>query len=150
RGATPATPSYTISRRAVDVKAATAGANTDQAQHSYDDNELSDWVNDGKLSTAWIEYELERDAVIEEIAVKLNNFRSRTYPLVITVDGKEVFNGSTKTTLGYYTISCKPVKGKKVRIRLAGSAESGKGTNEVEVGGKKLDDGVARDDAKAK
>src|SRR5690606_7656013 len=68
RGATPATPSYTISRRAVDVKAATAGANTDQAQHSYDDNELSDWVNDGKLSTAWIEYELERDAVIEEIA----------------------------------------------------------------------------------
>ena len=27
---------------------------------SYDDNELSDWVNDGNLSTAWIEYELDR------------------------------------------------------------------------------------------
>jgi hypothetical protein len=150
RGATPATPSYTVSRKAIEVKQAVAGANADKVKQSYDDNELSDWVNDGKLGTAWIEYELEREALIEEIAVKLNNFRSRTYPLVITVDGKEVFNGSTKTSLGYYTIQCKPVRGKKVRIRLAGSAESGKGTNEVEVGGKKLDDGVARDDAKSK
>lgn len=150
RGATPATPSYKVSRNAVAVKTAIAGANNDKVQGSYDDNELSDWVNDGKLTTAWIEYELEREALIEEVTLKLNNFRSKTYPLIITVDGKEVFNGSTQTSLGYYTIKCKPVKGKKLRIQLAAISESGKGTNEVEVGGKKLDDGVARDDAKAK
>lgn len=150
RGATPATPSYRITRNAIMVKTATAGANAGKVRNSYDDNELSDWVNDGKLSTAWIEYELEKEALVEEIALKLNNFRSKTYPLIITVDGKEVFNGSTKPTLGYYTVQCKPVKGKKVCIRLANSAEGGKGTNEVEVGGKRLDDGVARDDAKVK
>jgi len=150
RGATPATPSYIVSRKALNVKSATAGANTVKAHQSYDDNELSDWVNDGKLSTAWIEYELEEAAMVDEIALKLNNFRSRTYPLVITVDGKEAFNGSTKASLGYYTIQCKPVKGKKIRISLANNAATGFGTNEVEVGGKKLDDGVARDDAKSK
>ena len=149
-GATPATPSYTVSRKALSVKSATAGANAEKARQSYDDNELSDWVNDGKLATAWIEYELAEAATVDEIALKLNNFRSRTYPLVITVDGKEVFNDVTKPTLGYYTILCKPVKGKKIRIRLATNAATGFGPGEVEVGGKKLDDGVARDDAKAK
>lgn len=150
RGATPATPSYTVSREALSVKSATAGANAEKARQSYDDNELSDWVNDGKLATAWIEYELAEAATVDEITLKLNNFRSRTYPLVITVDGKEVFNDVTKPTLGYYTILCKPVKGKKIRIRLATNAATGFGSGEVEVGGKKLDDGVARDDAKAK
>ncbi|HTG55044.1 MAG TPA: hypothetical protein VL943_02160, partial [Niabella sp.] len=80
----------------------------------------------------------------------LNNFRSRTYPLIITVDGKEAFNGTTEPTLGYYTIQCKPLSGKKIHIRLATKAATGFGSGEVEVGGKKLDDGVARDDAKAK
>ncbi len=150
RGATPATASYTVSRKALSVKSATAGANAEKAGQSYDDNELSDWVNDGKLNTAWIEYELAEAATVDEIALKLNNFRSRTYPLIITVDGKEAFNGTTKPTLGYYTIQCKPVKGTKIRIRLATNAATGLGSGEVEVGGKKLDDGVARDDAKAK
>ena len=80
----------------------------------------------------------------------LNNFRSRTYPLIITVDGKEVFNGVTKTTLGYYTIVCRPQRGKRVRIQLAGTSSDQNLNAGVEVSGKKLDDGVARDDAKAK
>jgi beta-galactosidase len=111
---------------------------------------LSDWVNDDKLSTAWIEYELEREATVSEITLKLNNFRSRAYPLVITVDGKKVFAGTTRTTLGYYTIACKPQKGKKVRIQLATLSKEEGGEQMVEVSGKKLDDGVARDDSKAK
>jgi len=68
------------------------GPHSDSAFASFDDNELSDWVNDGQLSTAWIEYELEREAVVTEVNLKLNNFRTRTYPLRITVDGIEVFN----------------------------------------------------------
>jgi hypothetical protein len=100
RGPTPSTPSFTITRTPVAIVKATAGAHADSAFASSDDNELSDWVNDGKLSTAWIEYELERDATVSEITLKLNNFRSRAYPLVITVDGKEVFAGSTRPTLG--------------------------------------------------
>ncbi len=49
---------------------------------------------------------------------------------------------------GLYTIKCKPQKGKKVRIQWSGVSRD-KINTEVEVSGKKLDDGVARDDAKA-
>lgn len=150
RGSTPSTPSYTITRKPISIVGATAGANADTAYASYDDNELSDWVNDGQLETAWIEYTLEREATVSEMTLKLNNFRSRVYPLLITVDGKEAFNGNTQTTLGYYTIQCKPTRGKKVRIQLAGTAANKDNNAGVEVNGKKLDDGVARDDAKAK
>ena len=150
RGPTPSSPSFTATRTPIAIINATAGANADSAFASYDDNELSDWVNDGNLSTAWAEYTLEREATVSEITLKLNNFRSRVYPLHITVDGKEAFIGNTQTTLGYYTIQCKPQRGKKVRIQLS-NVTSEKGTNTAtEVDGKKLDDGVTRDDARAK
>ena len=54
KGATPLDPSYTISRRSIKIIAAEAGANSEKANLSFDDNELSDWVNDGKIATAWI------------------------------------------------------------------------------------------------
>jgi hypothetical protein len=149
RGPTPSTPSYSMTRTPIKIISSTAGARSDSAFASYDDNERTEWVNDGNLSTAWIEYTLERPATVSEITMKLNNFRSRSYPLTITVDGKEVFKGNTETTLGYYTIKCTPATGKRVRIQLSGTSTS-KANNEVEVNGKKLDDGVARDDVKAK
>jgi uncharacterized protein YcfL len=151
RGPAPSTPSYTTTRTPIDIVNAAAGAHADSAFASYDDNERTEWVNDGKLSTAWIEYTLERPATVNEITIKLNNFRSRVYPLIITVDGKEAFNGNTRTTLGYYTIKCKPQTGTKVRIQLKdASLTRGNDNIGVEVSGKKLDDGVARNDANAK
>ena len=150
RGPTPSTPSFTSIRNLIEIAKATAGANADSVQMSFDDNELSDWVNDGNLSTAWVEYELEKEATVNEISLKLNNFRSRKYPLLITVDGKEAFNGVTPLSLGYFTLKCNPQKGKKVRIQLAGASRDGAGNQMAEVSGKKLDDGVARDDSKAK
>ena len=58
RGETPLSPSYID--RAVDVAvlSAEAGINTEEACKSCDDNELSEWKNDGKASTAWIKYHL--------------------------------------------------------------------------------------------
>jgi beta-galactosidase len=150
RGPTPATPAYRVTRKPVNIIRATAGAHTDSVSGSFDDNELSDWVNDGQLSTAWVEYELESAAAISEVCIKLNNFRSRVYPLVITVDGKEVFAGTTERSLGYYTVHCKPQRGKKIKIKLAGAAENREGNTIAEVSGKKLDDGVVRNDAGAK
>ncbi|MBC7889788.1 MAG: DUF4982 domain-containing protein [Ferruginibacter sp.] len=149
RGPTPLTPSYEVIRKALTIVKATASANTDSAWKSFDDNERTDWYNDGKLSTAWIEYELDQPSTINEVTLKLNNFRSRTYPLRIAVDGKEVFADTTQRSLGYYTIVCKPSKGKKIRIELADLSKQGGGNTMVEVSGKKLDDGVARDDVNA-
>ena len=136
RGPTPATPSYHHTRIPVAIVGATAGANTARAAASYDDNELTDWVNDGKIAIAWVEYTLEREARVSEITLKLNKFRSKVYPLLITVDGKEVFRGSTQTSLGYYTSKCQPRKGKKVRVQLASTAADKDTNTGVEVSGK--------------
>jgi hypothetical protein len=149
RGPTPSTPSFKAIKSSAKIVAAKAGANIDSAFASFDDNELSDWHNDGNLSTAWIEYELENETLVTEVGLKLNNFRTRTYPLRITVDGQEVYNDTTQKTLGYFTAVCKPQKGKKVRIQLMRSSNT-IANNATEVSGKKLDDGVTRDDANAK
>ncbi|WP_231425180.1 DUF4982 domain-containing protein [Pedobacter sp. Leaf250] len=152
RGATPAAQTYQISRKAIKIVAATAGANSDKASLSFDDNELSDWVNDGDLNTAWIKYNLEKETTVTEVELKVNGFRTKAYPIRILVDDKEVFKGNTIPSLGYFTAICKPTKGKTVTIQLLGSgketAESGK--IGVEVNGKKLDDGIERAEIKSK
>lgn len=149
RGPTPATPSFTQKRKALTIVKATAGSNSDSAFASFDDNELTDWYNDGNLSTAWIEYELDKPSFVNEINLKLNNFRSRSYPIRILVDGKEVFAGNTPTSLGYCNIICKKTTGQKVRIELIKSSNL-TGETSTEVSGKKSDDGVTRNDANSK
>jgi len=147
RGATPSYPSYVASRKALHIVKAEAGSNQDKAEMSYDDNELSDWFNDGNLATAWINYTLDRSAPISEVTLKMNNFRTRSYPLRITVDGKEVYRDSTQRSLGYCTVRFQPTVGKSLKIELLDSkAEASDLFGIVEVTGKKLDDGVARDD----
>ena len=146
KGPTPATPSFIVSRKALVISKVKAGANSDSAYKSYDDNESTDWVNDGNAATAWIEYELDKQGTIGEVALKLNNFRTRAYPLKISVDGKVVFNQTTTSNLGYFTAVFTPIKGTKVKIELAGRGNV-KQDSSVEVNGKKLDDGVARNDS---
>lgn len=84
RGETPQTPSYQDTKIDVPILSAVAGANVDKVMNSFDDNELSEWKNDGKLSTAWITYQLQRMAQIDEICIKLTGWRQRSYPLEIT------------------------------------------------------------------
>jgi hypothetical protein len=149
RGATPSTNSYIISRIPLEVKSVKAGSNQDLAALSFDDNERTDWNNDGKLSTAWIEYELKKTSTISEITMKLNNFRRRSYPILITVDGSEVYRGNTERGLGYITIPFTPIKGKKVKVQLIDSKDVnliGDIFGMQEVGGNVLTDGVARED----
>lgn len=149
KGETPGTPSFKQTRETLTIVNAVAGANTDSCFASFDDNELSDWANDGRLSTAWIEYELEKTAPVSEINLKLNNFRTRSYPLRITVDGKEVFKDTTQKSLGYITIAFSPVNGKKVKIQLLEPSRIKQDTG-TEVSGKKLDDGVSRNNGNAR
>lgn len=151
KGPTPAGQSYQITRKSIKIIQAEAGANNDKANLSIDDNELSDWVNDGKLETAWIRYTLAKESTVSQVALKLNGFRSKSYPLKISVDGKEVFNGNSKTSLGYFTAICKPTKGKVVTIQLIGAGKEKENAQVgVEVNGKKLDDGIARAETKLK
>ena len=138
RGETPLTPSYHVSRKTVDIVSATAGANTDKVALSYDDNEQSEWTNDGKISNGWITYQLERKAWISEVCLKLAGWRTRSYPIEILVDGKEVWKGNTLQSLGYVNLSFKAALGQSVTIRLTGTnVEKDAFQNMVEVSGKK-------------
>jgi beta-galactosidase len=146
RGPTPATPSFKISRIPVGIINATAGSHADSAFASYDDNEMTDWYNNGKMGTAWIEYELEKTSTVTEVNLKLNNFRTKSYPIRILVDGQEIYRGNTAKSLGYFLAICKPATGKKLRIELINAAEVVT-DNGTEISGKKPDDGVTRNDA---
>ena len=149
RGATQQTASYKVSRIPVEIVSATAGANQEKAHLCFDDNETTGWLNDGRLETAWIELNLERVATIDAIDIKLNNFRTKEYPLSVKVGDTEVFKGKTERTLGYYSIACKPVKGNKVKISLDGFAKVNDNI-EGEVSGQKLGDGIATTTSNAK
>ena len=123
RGQTPSTPSFTEKKRTIAIKAAKAGANEAEANNSFDDNELSEWRNDGKLSTAWITYELEEPAAVEEISMKLTGWRQRSYPIEVLADNQVVWKGNTEKSLGYISIFIdNPVKAKQYTIRQTGSA----------------------------
>ncbi len=123
RGETPLTPSYTERKQDVGIRSATAGIHAEEAHKSYDDNELSEWKNDGRPQTAWISYELEREACIDEICLKLTGWRMRSYPLEIFADEELIWSGDTEKSLGYIHLSVKPVTARRITIRLKGANE---------------------------
>lgn len=138
RGATPSEPSYKLTRTPIAIVGATAGSNEEQAWLSFDDNELSSWSNNGSLQTAWIKYELERDATINEIELKLHGWRNRSYPIRIYTDNELVYEGVTEKSLGYISLPVKPARGRFVSIVLTGqNTEADAFGGLVEITGKK-------------
>ncbi len=124
RGETPLTPSYTEKARSIDIISAKSGYDSEHAANSYDDNELSEWKNDGRLSTAWITYRLAKKAVVDDICIKLTGWRLRSYPLEIYAGKKLIWSGETSRSLGY--IHLKPtqaVKTNEITIRLKGAGK---------------------------
>ncbi len=133
RGPTPTTPSYTATRISVPIQSATAGANLESAGASFDDDETTLWANDNRLATAWIEYELAREARVSQVVLKLKGWRQRSYPLRITVEGHEVYRGNTPRTLGYVTLPLQAKTGRHLRIELIGSSDAREAFNITEL-----------------
>jgi len=150
RGPTPVGPSYTITRIPVTVVSATAGSNAADAEKSYDDNELSSWVNDGTLANAWIKYTFDKPEAVSEVTMKLNGWRTKKYPIKIKVGDEVVFSGTTKQSLGYVTIPFKATKGSTLTVELAGATAQEDKMGLVEVTGKKDDAGSVGLDPKGK
>lgn len=122
RGETPLTPSYKDTKVDVKVESATAGINGASVAKSFDDNELSEWKNDGKLNTAWITYKLERRADIDDICIKLTGWRQRSYPLEVYAGNTLIWSGNTERSLGYVHLTIdKPIRTDQITIRLKGS-----------------------------
>ena len=121
RGATPETASYADRKRSIDIESAIAGFDSEKACRSFDDNELSEWKNDGRLSTGWITYKLKEKTEVDEISIKLTGWRMRSYPLDIYAGDELVYSGDTEKSLGYITLPLKKVKSDTFTIRLKGS-----------------------------
>jgi hypothetical protein len=145
RGPTPSGPSFTPTRTPLTISRVTAGSNADAASRTIDDNESTSWSSEGKASNAWIEYELPAATTVSEVTLKLAQWRTRSYPLRVTVDGHEAYTGVTPPSLGYVTLPLKPTVGKVVRIQLTGDAKSSEALELTEVTGKQnIDEGKPR------
>ena len=124
RGETPITPSYKELARGLDIVSAKAGYDSEHAIRSYDDNELSEWKNDGQLSTAWIKYQLARKAVVDDICLKLTGWRLRSYPIEVYAGKQLIWSGETERSLGYIHLTpTKRVKTNEITIRLKGAGK---------------------------
>jgi len=136
RGATPATPSFRETRRTVEIVSATAPVNAGNVNWSWDDNELTEWRNDGKLYTGIITFQFASKAEISEVSMKLSGFRSRTYPIEILSGDTLVWKGETTPSLGYIYIPFNVVNTQELTVRLAGSGrERDDFSNVVELAG---------------
>ena len=124
RGETPLTASYSEQARGIEIASATAGCDSEHAICSYDDNELSEWKNDGRLATAWITYKLAEKAVIDDICIKLTGWRLRSYPLDIYAGNQLIWSGETERSLGYIHLTpTKRVETNDITIRLRGAGK---------------------------
>ena len=124
RGETPLTPSYMEKVQEIPIISAKAGYDTEHAVNSFDDNELSEWKNDGRLSTAWITYRLAKKAVVDDICLKLTGWRLRSYPLEIYAGKQLIWSGETQRSLGYIHLKpTKTVKTSEITIRLKGAGK---------------------------
>ncbi len=144
RGETPSLPSAAVSTlslpsatvydalasfprqlaRGIEILSATAGYDADHAARSFDDNELSEWKNDGRLSTAWITYRLAEQAFVDDICLKLTGWRLRSYPLEIYAGQELIWSGETSRSLGYVHLTpLKRVNTDEITIRLRGAGK---------------------------
>ena len=146
KGPTPVTPSFKKTRNAIPIVSVNTASNQADASKSYDDNEMTEWSNND--GDAKIEYVLERKATINEVVLKLAGWRSKKYPIRISVDNKKVFEGITPTSLGYITLAVTPTKGKNVQIELIGTSKNSNDINLVEITGKVDEAGLKNNNQK--
>ena len=124
RGETPLTPSFSEQAKGVKIVSAKAGYDSEHASYCFDDNELSEWKNDGRLSTAWITYKLEKKAIVDDICLKLTGWRLRSYPLEVFAGKTLIWSGETERSLGYVHLKpTKRVMTDEITIRLKGTGK---------------------------
>jgi beta-galactosidase len=144
---TPENPSFRVSRIPVNIAGATAGANSDQAGMSFDDNETTGWSSDGTKANAWIQYDFKNLVTVSEVVMKLRNWRTKSYSIEMFVGGRKVYQGDTPRSLGYVTITVEPVAGTNLTIALRGISKDKDAFNITELTGEKEQAGTTADKA---
>jgi hypothetical protein len=68
---------------------------------------------------------------LSEIDLKLVGWRSRSYPLRITLDGRVVWEGQTERQLGYANVAFAAATGRVLRITQIGPVEDRDGFGKI-------------------
>jgi len=136
RGPTPRTGPPLRTRTEARPDLVTAGSNLAEVYNTVDDNESTEWISGNARGEAWIEYSFASPVTLNQIVVKPGAFRTRSYPIRITIDGTEVFSDKTPRGLGYVTLQMKPViAGKTAHIELTGTPSDRDDIGLIEVTG---------------
>lgn len=120
KGPTPREPAVSPTRRPIRIAAASAGSEERNASRSLDDNELTSWSSGEDRGNAWITYQFEAPQLVNEVCLKLDRWRTTSYPIRVLVDGESVWSGSTPRSLGYVTIAFDPVRGRSLTVASEG------------------------------
>lgn len=118
RGPTPTTAAFTVTRVAIPVAGATAGDGPDP-RLAFDDNETTAWTGQKPIT-----FEFTRAARLSALTVKTGGFRARSYPIKVSVDGREIWRGATPRSLGYVTLDLPPTTGRTVTLEVLGGSEA--------------------------
>ncbi|MBN2164615.1 MAG: DUF4982 domain-containing protein [Pontiellaceae bacterium] len=121
RGPAPGGSTAAPTRTPVAIKSVKAGSNAEDAELSLDDNELTKWMSEGGEDQAWITYTFDRSHIINEVCLKLDRWRSTSYPVKLLVDDQMIWSGPTPCSLGYVTLTFAPVKARELTISLGGA-----------------------------
>lgn len=133
RGETPATPSFVKSGRDVSIVAVEAGSNADDAPHAIDRNERTTWVSSPRPADAWITFTLSVPCPVDELVMKMGDWRNKSYPIEVLADGGPdeggepicIWRGSTPKSLSYVHVPLRGVTARRLTVRLVGAADSG-------------------------
>lgn len=123
KGPTPPGPSYKDRKKTINIKSVEAGSAPEDVANSYDDNENSLWQSDGVPANSWITFNLERQAVVADITLKMEGWRKRSYPIEVYAGDKLIWKGYTGKGLGYiHLLPENPVETDRITIRQIGDA----------------------------
>lgn len=135
-GPTPDGPSYTDRKRGVAIVSVDAGSSAADGALAFDDNEKTSWTSGGVLPDSWIRFNLEREARVDDIAVKFAGWRKRSYPIEVYAGDSLVWKGYTDKGLGYVHLRpASPVSADNMTIRLIGASTDKDAFNITELAG---------------
>ena len=143
RGETPEGPSFTQWREEVPILTAKAGSGNDVTL-SYDTYENTSWNSIGQLDSAWVAYTLAEKTRIDDICLKMHNFRGTSYPITVYADSIKVWEGWTPKSLSFIHLPLKDApEAQTYTIRMVGESTTKDAFGEV----KELD--TSNDEKKA-
>ena len=144
RGETPAEPSFRQWRREVPIESVTAGSG-EHPEATYDNMENTAWESDNAKDKAWITYTLSEAASIDDICIKMKNFRATTYPIAVYAGDVKVWEGWTPKALSFIHIPLKNVPASRTyTIRSLGQSTTKDAFGAVKELESRNDDQVAK------